>query len=121
MKRETKLGVFFCIVVLCLIAHFLYYGQQADLPLYRLLNLFLIGLWASIVMLYSILPPKKKRIPDYSKVFSFIGILVSLCSFVFYFSWFLGIWSNIDLAVFLLLIPNVYFLILLWYKNGWRG
>ena len=119
MKKETKLRIFFFIITMCIIAHFLYYKWWID-PLLPL-GLLLIGGYAPSIMLYSILPSKKERTPDYSKILSFAGIFVSLCFFVIYFSRFLGIWSNEDLALFLSGIALICFAILSWYKNGWWG
>ena len=119
MKQEAKLRIVSLIVMLCIIAHFLYYSQKVDfsLPLYLLF----IGGWAPSTLLYAILPPKKIRTPSYSKIFSFVGIFVSLCSFVIYFSCFLGTWLNDNLIFFIFLIAAGYSIFLSWYKNGWWG
>ena len=114
MKQETKLRIFFGIISLCILIHFFYY-KEWDASV----SMFSIGIWAPLIMACAILPPKKVRTPDYSKIVNFVGIFVSLCSFVIYFSWFLGIWSNIILEFFILLIIGIYFIFLLWYKNGW--
>jgi len=119
MKKETKIRIFFGIVVLCIIVHYFYYRWQSAILMP--FNLIFIGLWASLLMLHAILPPKKVRTPDYSKALNAIGILVSLCSFAIYFSWFLGIWSNADFAFFIFFIIVCYSCILSWYKNGWWG
>ena len=122
MKQETKLRIFsgivslfFGIVSLCILIHFFYYNWQNDIPMPSWL--FLCGLWAPLLMLFAILPPKKVRTPDYSKVFSVIGIFFSLCSFAIYFSWFLGIWSNTDFTFFIFFIIAYYLAFLSGYKN----
>jgi len=119
MKKETKISIFFLIVMLCIIAHYFYYGRRSAISMP--FDLVFIGQWASLIMLYSILPSKKVRTPDYSKALSTIGILVSLCSFAIYFSWFLRIWSNTDFTLFIFFIIAFYFVFLSWYKNGWWG
>ena len=119
MKKETKLRIFALIVMLCIAAHYFYYGLQSDI--FIPFGLFFLGLWAPSFMLYAILPPKKTRTPDYSKAISVIGILVSLCSFAIYFSWFSGIWSNTYFTFFIFFIIACYFIFLSWYKNGWWG
>jgi len=119
MKQETKIRIFFGIVMLCILVHFLYYSWQIGLFLPS--GLFFIGGWAPLTMLYAVLPPKKMRTPNYSKALSFAGILISLCSFVIYFSWFMGIWSSSNLAFILSMFVLIYSVFLSWYKNGWWG
>ncbi|MDR0767813.1 MAG: hypothetical protein LBE57_05180 [Methanosarcinales archaeon] len=107
--------------MLCIIAHFLYHawylGQR--LPM----GLLFIGMWSPTAFLYSTLSSKKVRTPDYSKSLSYIGIFVSICMFLIYCSYFLGIFlETIQNEIFLLVAFMVfvaYIGFLSWYKRGW--
>jgi hypothetical protein len=119
MKKETKIRIVFFVAMLCIIVHYFYYGRQGAISIPS--EVIFLGLWSPLLMLYSILPSKKVRMPDYSKAFSVIGILISLCSFAGYLSCFLGIWSAADFTFFFFIIVACYFIFLSWYKNGWWG
>jgi hypothetical protein len=123
MKKETKLTIIFLIIGLCIIAHFIYHawhlGQR--LPL----GLLFIGAWSSNLFLFSIQSSTKIRTPDYSKSLGYAGIFVSICMFLIYCSYFLGIFSEIiqneNFLFIAFFVFAAYGLFLSWYKRGWWG
>ncbi|WNY29037.1 hypothetical protein MmiEs2_12510 [Methanimicrococcus stummii] len=118
MKKDSKIRLLFLIPLLLILVQ-LFCSWHLDI--YVPFSIPLVGIWGILLLLYVVLDPKKTRSPDYSRILSFVGLMISFCSLGVYFSYYLGVSFNDDILFLIFLIAGVYGIFLTWYKNGVWG
>ncbi|MDR2943674.1 MAG: hypothetical protein LBU81_01040 [Methanosarcinales archaeon] len=111
MKKENKIRVFYVILSLLSVTHYLYTPADISIGL---------AIFPALIMYIALLPAKNKRDPDYSTALNIIGILFAVLAYIIYFAHSLKIeiWQiNDTIETVCLLIFMIYALFLGWYKG----
>lgn len=79
---------------------------------------FFFIIFSPLMLLISLLPSKKSKNLNNSKVFGIIGVLFAIISYAIYFSYIYGLASNQTFPLIFSIIGSIYFLFLFYY-NGY--
>lgn len=124
MKLESKFRIACLALMLFVVVHYFYnvYYLKVDIPH----EIFLLGSWAPLLILLSLLKGKRNQDPDFSQFFNVLGVLIAVISYLTYFVYIsgilAGIWSNDiveDLFFICFIFIFLYYIFLMWYKRLW--